>query len=382
MRKHHPKNERMKRRYLAYLEEAKRMSTKSTDQVAAAIAQFEVSTDHRDFARFHVEHARRFKRQLGEQTNPKTGKPLAKATIRSRLLALKSFFQWLADQPGYRKGIRYADAEYFNPSANDSRIATARRERPVPTLDEVRRVLAGMDTVTAIEKRDRALIAFAILTGIRDDAMASLSLRHVDLARRTVFQDARSVRTKNRKTMTTWFFPVGDDIEAIVTEWISYLKAEQAFGPDDPLFPQTHIERNAEGLFAPVGLARAHWANADAIRRIFRQVFESAGLGYRNPHSLRKTLARLRAAHGPGRVPPINRSCAFRLPGPACRAARTLSRRRARLCCRRHQKAVRPRRGRPPPDRARPARAPPAAPGNWSARRSAAFPSPAHRPDR
>jgi integrase len=293
MRKHHPKNERMKRRYLAYLEEAKRMSTKSTDQVAAAIAQFEASTNYRDFARFHVEQARRFKRQLDEQTNPKTGKPLAKATIRSRLLALKSFFQWLADQPGYRKGIRYADAEYFNPSANDSRVATARRERPAPTLDEVRRVLFGMGTATAIEKRDRALIAFAILTGIRDDAMASLSLRHVDLARRTVFQDARSVRTKNRKTMTTWFFPVGSDIEAIVTEWISYLTAEHAFGPDDPLFPRTHIERNADGLFAPIGLARAHWTNADAIRRIFRQSFEGAGLGYRNPHSLRKTLALL-----------------------------------------------------------------------------------------
>jgi hypothetical protein len=33
MNKHNPKNERIKRRYLAYLEEAKRMSPKSTDQV-------------------------------------------------------------------------------------------------------------------------------------------------------------------------------------------------------------------------------------------------------------------------------------------------------------------------------------------------------------
>jgi hypothetical protein len=43
MRKHHPKNERIKRRYLAYLEEAKRMSQKTTDQVAASLALFEVS---------------------------------------------------------------------------------------------------------------------------------------------------------------------------------------------------------------------------------------------------------------------------------------------------------------------------------------------------
>ena len=293
MRNHHPRNERLKRRYLTFLEEAKRMSRKSTDQVAAAIAQFETSTGHRDFARFHIEQARRFKRDLDAHRNPKTGKPLARATVRSRLLALKAFFQWLADQPGYRSRIRYADAEYFNPSANDSRIATARRERPVPTLNQVQHVLASMKSNVPIEKRDRALIAFALLTGVRDDALASLSLRHVDLGRRTVFQDARTVRTKNRKTMITWFFPVGDDIEAIVVDWIDYLITEQHFCPDDPLFPPTCVERNADGYFAPVGLRRTHWKNADAVRRIFRQAFEGAGLPYYHPHSLRKTLAQL-----------------------------------------------------------------------------------------
>jgi hypothetical protein len=55
MRKYHPKNERIKRQYLAYLEEAKRLSPKSTDQVAAAIAAFEASTGYKDFAQFHID---------------------------------------------------------------------------------------------------------------------------------------------------------------------------------------------------------------------------------------------------------------------------------------------------------------------------------------
>ncbi len=45
------------------------------------------------------------------------------------------------------------------------------------------------------------LIAFALLTGARDDSIASLAVRHVDIVGRTVFQDARSVRTKNRKNI-------------------------------------------------------------------------------------------------------------------------------------------------------------------------------------
>ncbi len=83
MRKRHPKNERIKRAYLAYLEEAKRNSTKTTDQVAAAIALFEQSTKWKDFAAFHIEQARAFKRRQYETVSPKTGKPIAKATVHS-----------------------------------------------------------------------------------------------------------------------------------------------------------------------------------------------------------------------------------------------------------------------------------------------------------
>ena len=125
MRKHNAKNERIKRRYLAFLEGPKGMAVASVDHAAAAIALFEASTRWKDFAAFHIEQARAFKSQLAAQTNAETGKPLAKATIHSRLMALKAFFRWLAGQAGYRR-ISYTDAEYFNPSADDSRIATAR----------------------------------------------------------------------------------------------------------------------------------------------------------------------------------------------------------------------------------------------------------------
>ena len=147
---------------------------------------------------------------------------------------------------------------------------------------------AGSD----IERRDRALIAFILLTGARDDAVASLSLKHVDLDRGLLDQDAREVRTKNRKTFPTWFFPVGEEIESIVRGWIAHLETTLLFGPDDPVFPATKIGL-CDGQFAPAGLDRRHWSNADPIRRIFRESFESAGLPYFNPHSLRSTLSRL-----------------------------------------------------------------------------------------
>jgi integrase/recombinase XerD len=45
--------------------------------------------------------------------------------------------------------------------------------------------------------------------------------------------------------------------------------------------------------FAASGIARAHWASADAVRKIFRKAFESIGLHGLNPHSFRHALALL-----------------------------------------------------------------------------------------
>lgn len=290
MRRHHPENERTKRRYVEYLKHARQLSDASIDQTVASIADFEAATNYRDFRKFRIELAQKYKRELGERTNPKTGKPLSKATISARLMALKGFFEWLAGQAGFRAKLTYSDAEYFRPSANDERIAKAVREKPVAGIEDIRQVLAAMPADTDIERRDRALIAFALLSGARDNAIASMSLKHVDLARRTVFQDAREVRTKNRKTFTTWFFPVGADIEQIVADWIAFLTKERGFGPDDPLFPATRVTLGNNG-FEANGLARQHWKNAAAIRRIFKAAFVQAGLPYANPHSFRNTLA-------------------------------------------------------------------------------------------
>ncbi len=293
MRKHHPKNERIKRQYFIWLKEARKLSLQSIDQKAAAIALFEASTNYKDFAAFHIEQARNFKRQQAEANNETTGKPLAKATMKARFDALKAFFFWLADQQGYRSKIKHSDADYFNMSANDTRIATAKRPRPSPELDEVHLVIDSIKTETPFEKRTRAIVAFALLTGARDDAMASLSLRHVDLRERLVFQDARDVRTKFRKSFTTWFFPVGGQAEAVIADWVTYLHTDWKFGPDDPLFPATAMGIDGAGTLGPIGFTSEHWKNADGIRKAFKQAFMAAGLPYYNPHSIRATLARL-----------------------------------------------------------------------------------------
>jgi integrase/recombinase XerD len=137
MRQHNAENERVKREYLIYLKAAKGLSEASLDTVVKAIHRFEVSTKFRSLRKFHIAQAVAFRRQLSETDSSETGKPLSKATVLQTLNALRAFFLWLAGQPGYRSRISYSDADYFRLSEKDTRIAKARRERPVPTLEQI-----------------------------------------------------------------------------------------------------------------------------------------------------------------------------------------------------------------------------------------------------
>jgi integrase/recombinase XerD len=293
MTAHNPNNERMKRQYLVYLKDAKGQSEATLDAVANALARFEAETSWRDFRTFHYHQATAFKSRLATKESETTGKPLSKATICATLSHLKRFFQWLALQPRYKARLRYADAEYFNPTDKDMRVATARRERPFPTLEQVKQVVAIMPDGSDIERRDRALVAFILLTGARDGAVASMKLKHIDLIAGRVNQDAREVKTKFSKTFTTFFFPVGDAVRQIVVDWVIFLREERLWSHDDPLFPATRVGLDEAGQFNAAGLKREHWSNAASIREIFRNAFKVADLPYFNPHSLRNTLVQL-----------------------------------------------------------------------------------------
>src|SRR5438270_9031663 len=212
MQTHNANNERIKRKYFAYLKEAKRQSEPTVDASAKALNRFECYTKYREFKAFHVQQAIAFKNHLADQKGQRSGERLSKATLYATLMQLKRFFQWLALQPGYKSRLQYSDADYFNLSDKGTRIATAQREQKAPTLEQIKHVIRAMPVRTDIERRNRALLAFTVLTGARDRAIASMKLKHVDLIENSVYQDAREVNTKFSKTFHTYFFPVDDEI--------------------------------------------------------------------------------------------------------------------------------------------------------------------------
>lgn len=286
------KNERIKREYVLYLEEAKRRDPSTVDRVLKSIARFEESTRRKDFRSFHRQQAVAFKKKLAEALNARTGEQLSKATIHSILRDLHAFVFWLAHLPGFKSHVGYADADYFNLSDKDVAIAQARREKRVPTLAQVELALSAMPTDTALERRNRAVVAYAVVTGARVAALASFRLGDVNVNENFVDQDARHVRTKFSKTFRTFLMPVSGLAMSIAKEWHTELVDDATRGPQDPLFPATEMRLSDEGTFTPNGLARSAWSTTGPIREIFQAAFAAAGLPYFNPHSIRDMLVR------------------------------------------------------------------------------------------
>jgi len=85
MKKHNANNERIKRKYLVFLKEAKRQNEASLDAVAKALSRFEEYGNHKEFKAFHYQQAVAFKIHLAKQKNQQTGNPLSKSTLHATL---------------------------------------------------------------------------------------------------------------------------------------------------------------------------------------------------------------------------------------------------------------------------------------------------------
>ena len=288
-----PKNDRAKRDYLIWLKDARQRSPATVEQARHAIDRLEAYTGFKDFASFNKEQALGFKARLIASKARRSGRPLSYATAHHTLQAIREFLAWLHGRPGYRSRIDPAEIAYLNLTTKQERIAHTSRPKTYASLEQYRAALLALPAETETERRDRAVMALLLLTGMRDAAAVSLKLKHVSIERHYVFQDPREVNTKFSKAIETYFFPVGEDVEAIFEEWVRFLTREKLFGPDDPLFPKTLVEPGEHRNFAAHGLSREHWANATPVRSIFKTAFARAGLPYFKPHTVRDTLTQL-----------------------------------------------------------------------------------------
>ncbi|MEO1686686.1 MAG: integrase [Pseudomonadota bacterium] len=297
MSKRTDRNTRIIRKYLVWLQEARGLSTTSVDRAAASIARFERFSGGADFGAFHAEKARAFKRHLDAAKGDASGRPLSASVIDATLRDLKAFFGWLADQPGYKSKVSHSDAAYFTPSRRLAKSAHGGAWRAHPSIEQALHAIRSMPAETLLQRRDRAAMAMLLLTGARDGSLITLRLANIDVTARCVHFKGREIETKFGKAFTTWFLPVGEDVERFALDWLQELRQSLLFGPGDPILPRQKTGLSKNGGFQAAGLEAVPYASSAPVAAICRNAFVAAGLPPFTPHPLRKTLVDLASVH-------------------------------------------------------------------------------------
>jgi integrase len=271
--------------YQIHLKQALGRHDKTIDAALRHIREFERRTKNKPFQQITRDDIIEFKRQIVEADG--RDKTLSASTIVHCFGCMKAFFQWLVKQPGY-KTMRLDLYEYFTAEKRLSSIANAPKLKQVPTREELVTMITSMPSSTFWQRRDRAILALMCLCGIRDGALVTLQLKHVDNSTKTVFQDAGTVSTKNSKTMRTTWFPMGEVFELIFTAWVDEMTALGL--PDTaPLFPRV-FQQN----FGADDKGKLEFFNSsDHVRKVVREAAKAAEVKKFTPHAIRATIARL-----------------------------------------------------------------------------------------
>lgn len=289
MLKSNLENEKIKRKYYDFLKESQGYSDATITAVKKSIYRYEEFTDFEDFSKFNKKKAVEFKKWLEEKLDPRSQKQISITTCYNYLKSLKDFFKWLSYQPNYKSKINFMEVEFLKLPKEKARIANAQKRERYPSLEQVKQVVSSIQVNNEIDLRDRALISFTLLSGMRDSAITSLPLGCFDENTLQVSQDPKKgVKTKFSKTINSVLFKFDNDLLNYVLEWVRYLKEEKHFIDTNPLFPRNKVE-NAQGanIFVSNYVESEFWQSVTSMRDIFKQRFTDAGIEYFSPHCLR-----------------------------------------------------------------------------------------------
>ena len=118
------KNEKVKEEFYDFFQNVKGRDPKTVQAYANAICEFEKFTGYLDFRTFTDKQAIGFKERLATHKNQRTGETISKSFLRYAT-HLKYFLEWLKEQNGYKKHIKYNEIQYLSLTNNDRKRANS-----------------------------------------------------------------------------------------------------------------------------------------------------------------------------------------------------------------------------------------------------------------
>ncbi len=272
-------NEEMIRKYILCLINSKGLSKYTQRIFLRSIRKFNKVIEDKQYSKLTVNKIIEAKTVLATD--------LKERTFIMYMKQLQNFYEWLSKQKGFKD---LSDkVEYFNLSKKDKKLEYCSKQefKEYPTLDYVKELINSIPNETDTDKRNRALISFLCLTGVRVDALVSLSMQCIDIDRLIVKQYPRfNTRTKFGKTIISKIFHFDNELVDIFVEWYNYLK-DNGFKKSDPLFPKLKITKDTNNLSFKRSELSKEFMSATSFRKILSNLCKKQNITYYSPHRYR-----------------------------------------------------------------------------------------------
>lgn len=228
----HTQNDRIIHAWLTY---AGRYDVKTIDRHLSAIRYCESILAGKPFSKLTRDDVAKVRDDLKRRANVSASDSLSASSIKHTVSHLSAFLDWLIKQDGFKSLPSDLQGYLKLPKAVLAAAASV-KQKDYPTLAEAELLLSNMPSHSLVDQRARAIFALSFLGALRADTLISLRIKHVDISRRLILQDAGPVRTKAGKSIDILWFPIPKRFERAVTEWVQALKG-LGFTAEDALFP-------------------------------------------------------------------------------------------------------------------------------------------------
>ncbi len=202
MTKINTKNEKAKRDFEKYCNNSKGYNQKTIDCYLKSVYAYEEFTKFECFSKFNDDKAVKFREFLVNTINPITKQKRALSTVYDYLRYLKTFFTWLSNQHGYKKPINKDHIECLRLSREQTAMATAPQRERYPSLEIIQAVVHKMPINNDLDRRDRALMSFALLSGMRDNAIITLPIKAFDVELLEIYHNVHKFGKTHRLTFS------------------------------------------------------------------------------------------------------------------------------------------------------------------------------------
>ena len=289
------KNEQIKRQFFRFLRKAKGCKENTILAKKKALWYFDEFTKDADYKDFNDVLAENFVDYLGKRKGLKDN-VLEASTKYDVLRHLRQFFEWLATQQGYRRSINFSDIAFLSLTREESRRALTPKIPDFPDKAYIIDLCKSIKIKTEIDRRDQAIIAFLLLSGMRVKALTTLRIDCFDPSTLRVKQDpARGVETKFSKSNHSRLFEFDKFLVDIIISWYKYLVEYRHYSSCDPLFPRIEVQYNNGYNYSyyAAGLTPEFYKSITSIQSMLKKRSKEAGLKYFSPHAFRHTATSL-----------------------------------------------------------------------------------------